>query len=85
MEAQALMHTDSSIFAEYTEGHNPIKQHLKTVNVNWTNPAYTEGCTFYTYGKRRKNGGMVVNVSPKSLGAIPITISYWEEPYPKQK
>lgn len=84
---QALINPDESIFAEYTEGHNPIKQHLKAVNREWSDEIYTPDSTCYTYAKRRKNGGLIINVSPKSKDAIPITLSFWEEPFelPKQK
>lgn len=81
---ETVLWNGDEIYAVFTCGHNPMREHLKTVNDGWDQGWADEENTFYQYIAKRKRY-FRVNCSPKEKGASPVTISYWEEPYPKQK
>lgn len=71
-------------YAEITEGHVNLGRFLKQVNTGWSDTAWEPENTRYEYAVRTtsKDAPFRMHASPDEMGAVPVTVSYFEEDIP---
>ncbi len=86
MELKWLSLDGEEPYAAYVYGHVPLEKFMLLANDGWSDGGWAdEHNIFYQYVYKKKDGAIDLNFNPQEKGVKPVTIAYWDEPYPTQE